>query len=1397
MKKRLLSAALALAMVLTMLPLTAFAVPALEDGVAVTYYDKDKVAVDPAGNLNGAAGWYWPTDSKVDGKNTVVYNAVAGRGGVIACGSATATTGTYYGTVAAALAKNPGCLKMNAANLTVDLGAVKTGTLIIDAMGVNVSVNGTLEQNKTAAEGANTVLTTLTLVNTAEDASTVSFGTSIVNQSFTLNATDVTVTGDVQLSFTKDVQGNLTVNPTRSTLANIKLDNSGGVKSTKSNTLTVKSDTSTVDDIIAYNAKVSVTATTGKSTIKSITTQKDSLTAKATTLTGGAVDLAARTEVTGDVTICGGTNSTLKMNAMTTIKGSVKLYGGAVGDDGGTTTPPNWKTTVTVDGTSRISSKIMQLPGDANGHKIDIKGGSSVGSSIDLNVGGKSEVIIADSKIKEGDVSADAIRIAAGSVKITNSYMGNIVAGKDDETSAVTVEVGTSSGKDTSKVGNIVKKTASSGKKVASPVLRLYGNATVGTATDVTKYIFGGTMGFAADKNELQGSLKTGYQIMVKDENDNDTYTYTNSFQDLIDKYVAPGGDEESDPPFVASLVNDDLTDPKTVTFQWREPSSTAGEGEVEATVLTVLTVSKGGFIDLPTSVNKTTVTYWYNVSSLDDAGDVEDGEGRTTVEGRFYVGEDTVLVAQVSDKIDKLVTGVKAVDSNNTNAPITATLSGTTINLSGAVVTKGEGGNILLSFEVNGAYKQTESGEDEQSVVVGWDSKTGKIQLEYTGTSKNVVLPTLRSNEVKVYDTIYTVTGSGLKEMVSHIQIGELDGSNVNADRSIVVPKASAGMSGSYVELGKDVKANLENKAKSYADFQAATDVIAALNALVAGLSQSTVDGYISDARASLARYHTTNKINGRNNWAASEFDNYDTVLLTPYLEIDVSNPTITGDASNTIMTLTISLKARYTVVDDSLVTDFAYTDIKNNVKTPWERTVSLSTAAVDDPANITDIHLTMPNTTLVYGDETVSYVHHAGRVYVAEWDDSKSTKISNNNGFANTSFVINNTAPLAIVRGTGDTLSGDQQLDELSVGTLYDNLQNAVDAVKNQGTITVLENYSGGINVSGAARTFTIQPKDTRTTVTITSVNGANTTAKFDDSSNTYTIQVSGSGTATVTSGNVTITVSTVNNGYARANLSTAAAGSVVTITPTPNSGFVSSTPTVTTNNGTRVAVTANDNGTYSFVVPSGATSITVTPAFVQSSSGSRLPFTDVSTTAWYYDGVLYCYTNYGASGVPLMQGLGATNFGVSSKMSRADLIEVLWRIAGSPIETSRSYFTDVQSSAWYYNSVTWAANHGYVNGYGDGTFQPNRYISRQELAQILWKYSNSPIVNVNLAASYADGQGVASWAQSAMQWAAGRSILSGRNSVNLTKLDAYETAYRTELAVTIMKYHRAYVA
>ena len=176
--------------------------------------------------------------------------------------------------------------------------------------------------------------------------------------------------------------------------------------------------------------------------------------------------------------------------------------------------------------------------------------------------------------------------------------------------------------------------------------------------------------------------------------------------------------------------------------------------------------------------------------------------------------------------------------------------------------------------------------------------------------------------------------------------------------------------------------------------------------------------------------------------------------------------------------------------------------------------------------------------------------------------------------------------------------------------------------------------------------------------------------------------------------------------------------------------------------------------------------------------------LPFTDVSDSDWFYDPVCFVYEN------GLMTGTSATTFEPNTSLSRAMLVAVLHRLEGSPA-ASAGDFTDVAEGDWYAQAVNWAASVGVVNGMGDGTFQPNAAITREQLAAILRNYAaykGLDVTAVGDLSTYSDAASVSDWAKDSVVWAVGSGLLGGYED---NTLRPQGTTTRAEVASVLQRY------
>lgn len=153
---------------------------------------------------------------------------------------------------------------------------------------------------------------------------------------------------------------------------------------------------------------------------------------------------------------------------------------------------------------------------------------------------------------------------------------------------------------------------------------------------------------------------------------------------------------------------------------------------------------------------------------------------------------------------------------------------------------------------------------------------------------------------------------------------------------------------------------------------------------------------------------------------------------------------------------------------------------------------------------------------------------------------------------------------------------------------------------------------------------------------------------------------------------------------------------------------------------------------------------------------------PFADVSTKSWYYGSAAYCYMN------GLLTGTSATSFSPDVTTTRAMLVTILYRLAGSPAVTESAAFADVASGAWYEKAVSWAAANGIVTGVDSTRFAPDDALTREQAAAILYRYAKLKKLDTAQAGTsmsgYSDSAAIADYALPAMQWAVSKKLMQG---------------------------------
>ena len=182
----------------------------------------------------------------------------------------------------------------------------------------------------------------------------------------------------------------------------------------------------------------------------------------------------------------------------------------------------------------------------------------------------------------------------------------------------------------------------------------------------------------------------------------------------------------------------------------------------------------------------------------------------------------------------------------------------------------------------------------------------------------------------------------------------------------------------------------------------------------------------------------------------------------------------------------------------------------------------------------------------------------------------------------------------------------------------------------------------------------------------------------------------------------------------------------------------------------------------------------------------------FTDTDYKAWYAPHVDYVYDK------GIMKGTSDTTFAPNRTMTRAELVTVLYRIAGSPDVEGELPFTDVEAGQWYSDAVLWASQNDIVNGVGDNRFAPTDNITREQIATILHRYSKFTGIEMAEGAdltTFPDSGNVGSYAKAAMAWAVAEELITGTVSGGVTSLSPKNTATRAQFATIISRYQQMF--
>lgn len=250
---------------------------------------------------------------------------------------------------------------------------------------------------------------------------------------------------------------------------------------------------------------------------------------------------------------------------------------------------------------------------------------------------------------------------------------------------------------------------------------------------------------------------------------------------------------------------------------------------------------------------------------------------------------------------------------------------------------------------------------------------------------------------------------------------------------------------------------------------------------------------------------------------------------------------------------------------------------------------------------------------------------------------------------------------------------------------------------------------------------------------------------------------------------------------NGKIAVSPKNASAGSTVTITVKPDSGYVLETISVTDRNGNDLKLTDRGNGKYTFTMPGSRVEVKVT--FMEDNSVLNF-FYDVPNGAYYYDAVKWAVDN-GITG-----GVGNSFFAPNQPCTRGQIVTFLWRAAGSPVVNYAMNMTDVAEDAYYGEAVRWALSEGITTGIGDITFGPDAACTRAQAVAFLFRYAVASgmdaVTLADLISGFADAASVPGYAVSAMNWALSQGIMQGSG----TQLLSGNTCTRAQIVTFLYR-------
>ena len=486
------------------------------------------------------------------------------------------------------------------------------------------------------------------------------------------------------------------------------------------------------------------------------------------------------------------------------------------------------------------------------------------------------------------------------------------------------------------------------------------------------------------------------------------------------------------------------------------------------------------------------------------------------------------------------------------------------------------------------------------------------------------------------------------------------------------------------------------------------------------------------------------------------SELGSEEIVLYTQtYLQVTTVDALTGTDGSINSVTLDLSPKGQVVASTASTAGDI------NQGNSVVVKEIPQEDLNITGTAHVT---LTLPDD---FASKTIYIKHQAsnGRTYfyTAEADEGANLTFSTRHGFSPFTFSLTNEAAA--------------QVEDVG----YADLQDAIDAVADGGTITVLKDGLGTVTIQGS-KTFTlVKGEDVDTLPTLVAASGYRLT---DHGNGSYTISRRSSGGGSSGSATYTVSVDSSRHGDVTVSPKSASKGTTVTITVKPDDGYELDELTVTDKDGDSIKLKDKGDGRFTFTMP--ASKVTVEAVFTALEQEEEQPlFSDVAEDDWYYDAVAYVAEN------GIMSGTDGSRFSPNGTLTRAMLSQILYAMEDKPAVSGAATFSDVAAGAWYADAVNWTAAQGIVAGMGENSFAPDAPVTREQLSLILYGYARYKGYDTSASVSlsgYADRDSVAVWAADSMGWAVSEGLISGRPG---GYLDPAGTATRAEVAQILMNF------